>query len=102
MVLVVALAVWVALAENAHRRSATVVLKDYAALAGDELVRRITVDLGYAGYFEALGVLRSAEHTSELQSLMRSSYAVFCLKKKTTIERLQINLKYHSYLIYVI
>src|SRR3546814_2231372 len=26
--------------------------------------------------------LRSEEHTSELQSLMRSSYAVFCLKKK--------------------
>src|SRR3546814_9727398 len=26
---------------------------------------------------------RSAEHTSELQSLMRRSYAVFCLKKKT-------------------
>src|SRR3546814_2510002 len=29
---------------------------------------------------------RSEEHTSELQSLMRISYAVFCLKKKTTIE----------------
>src|SRR3546814_5325367 len=29
--------------------------------------------------------LRSEEHTSELQSLMRISYAVFCLKKKTTI-----------------
>src|SRR3546814_2264598 len=28
--------------------------------------------------------LRSAEHTSELQSLMRISYAVFCLKKKKT------------------
>src|SRR3546814_2047712 len=28
------------------------------------------------------GVRRSEEHTSELQSLMRSSYAVFCLKKK--------------------
>src|SRR3546814_3641801 len=28
------------------------------------------------------GVDRSEEHTSELQSLMRSSYAVFCLKKK--------------------
>src|SRR3546814_715239 len=28
------------------------------------------------------GELRSEEHTSELQSLMRSSYAVFCLKKK--------------------
>src|SRR3546814_4889668 len=31
-----------------------------------------------------LGVLRSEEHTSELQSLMRISYAVFCLKKKKT------------------
>src|SRR3546814_10049793 len=29
-----------------------------------------------------LGPLRSEEHTSELQSLMRTSYAVFCLKKK--------------------
>src|SRR3546814_1418339 len=29
-------------------------------------------------------VFRSEEHTSELQSLMRISYAVFCLKKKTT------------------
>src|SRR3546814_19746796 len=29
--------------------------------------------------------LRSEEHTSELQSLMRISYAVFCLKKKTNI-----------------
>src|SRR3546814_10751280 len=29
----------------------------------------------------ALGVERSEEHTSELQSLMRISYAVFCLKK---------------------
>src|SRR3546814_2019614 len=30
------------------------------------------------------GYIRSEEHTSELQSLMRISYAVFCLKKKTT------------------
>src|SRR3546814_5418536 len=30
-----------------------------------------------------IGPLRSEEHTSELQSLMRISYAVFCLKKKT-------------------
>src|SRR3546814_5889141 len=29
------------------------------------------------------GIRRSEEHTSELQSLMRISYAVFCLKKKT-------------------
>src|SRR3546814_10492079 len=32
----------------------------------------------------ALSPLRSEEHTSELQSLMRNSYAVFCLKKKKT------------------
>src|SRR3546814_4149290 len=31
-------------------------------------------------------VNRSEEHTSELQSLMRISYAVFCLKKKTNIK----------------
>src|SRR3546814_10232360 len=30
----------------------------------------------------AAATLRSEEHTSELQSLMRSSYGVFCLKKK--------------------
>src|SRR3546814_5223037 len=35
-----------------------------------------------SGMREAL--LRSEEHTSELQSLMRISYAVFCLKKKKT------------------
>src|SRR3546814_5057641 len=32
----------------------------------------------------ATSPLRSEEHTSELQSLMRISYAVFCLKKKNT------------------
>src|SRR3546814_6934582 len=34
---------------------------------------------------------RSEEHTSELQSLMRISYAVFCLKKKKNTTRLMIN-----------
>src|SRR3546814_3468059 len=33
-------------------------------------------------------LLRSEEHTSELQSLMRISYAVFCLKKKNKTNRL--------------
>src|SRR3546814_10319283 len=33
-------------------------------------------------YIHALGAMRSEEHTSELQSLIRISYAVFCLKKK--------------------
>src|SRR3546814_4444754 len=35
-------------------------------------------------YNAAIDRVRSEEHTSELQSLMRSSYAVFCLKKKNT------------------
>src|SRR3546814_5767176 len=34
---------------------------------------------------------RSEEHTSELQSLMRISYAVFCLKKKNKINKAEIN-----------
>src|SRR3546814_6238114 len=34
------------------------------------------------GPYQRLPALRSEEHTSELQSLMRISYAVFCLKKK--------------------
>src|SRR3546814_5580229 len=37
-------------------------------------------------------LLRSEEHTSELQSLMRISYAVFCLKKTTHIGAIQINI----------
>src|SRR3546814_8024135 len=36
---------------------------------------------------------RSEEHTSELQSLMRISYAVFCLKKKTQQIKTKIKLK---------
>src|SRR3546814_4768703 len=39
-------------------------------------------DLRDAAPQERLAVHRSEEHTSELQSLMRISYAVFCLKKK--------------------
>src|SRR3546814_4142458 len=35
---------------------------------------------------EKILLARSEEHTSELQSLMRISYAVFCLNKKTTIK----------------
>src|SRR3546814_5446350 len=37
-------------------------------------------------------VLRSEEHTSELQSLMRISYAVFCLKKKNKTKNMKNNL----------
>src|SRR3546814_9473694 len=38
-------------------------------------------------------IARSEEHTSELQSLMRISYAVFCLKKKKTIQHYVSNTK---------
>src|SRR3546814_13943700 len=38
---------------------------------------------GLAAHAQHVGGGRSEEHTSELQSLMRISYAVFCLKKKT-------------------
>src|SRR3546814_8873607 len=44
-----------------------------------------------------IAVLRSEEHTSELQSLMRISYAVFCLKKKTNTPSLHFKQK-QSYL----
>src|SRR3546814_3166788 len=66
-------------------------------------VRNVSVDLTLPNLVEALAAgpmplaadkvpelqacldgKRSEEHTSELQSLMRISYAVFCLKKKTT------------------
>src|SRR3546814_1585457 len=42
--------------------------------------RAAKVDAALTRIAEAIG--RSEEHTSELQSLMRISYAVFCLKKK--------------------
>src|SRR3546814_11234158 len=39
---------------------------------------------------------RSEEHTSELQSLMRISYAVFCLKKKTKIDSTKVLIITHK------
>src|SRR3546814_8989477 len=54
-------------------------------VAGIERRRRA---LGHRGRHGARVAGRSEEHTSELQSLMRISYAVFCWKKQT-IERTQ-------------
>src|SRR3546814_3953094 len=52
--------------------------------------RAIALDPQESGYHYLLGMMlaaaRSEEHTSELQSLMRISYAVFCLKKKNTLK----------------
>src|SRR3546814_1492661 len=43
--------------------------------------RKMKIDIALSNSF-GFGGTRSEEHTSELQSLMRISYAVFCLKKK--------------------
>src|SRR3546814_9151851 len=56
------------------------------------------VGIGHRLLHGGLDAARSEEHTSELQSLMRISYAVFCLKKKTipktlTKKHLKHNLK---------
>src|SRR3546814_10286632 len=50
--------------------------------------RPYIAEIGFSGSAPGQYNLRSEEHTSELQSLMRTSYAVFCLKKK------KIKLKY--------
>src|SRR3546814_289657 len=46
---------------------------------------RFTIEQAPERIFEMEPAFRSEEHTSELQSLMRTSYAVFCLKKKHTL-----------------
>src|SRR3546814_8138355 len=56
----------------------------------------VAVDVSNSSYgdvdgmrrYSALSTARSEEHTSELQSLMRISYAVFCLKKKKKITQI--------------
>src|SRR3546814_10642255 len=59
--------------------------RDVLAFAGD-LSANANVSVDHLSDFGTLTTIgRSEEHTSELQSLMRLSYAVFCLKKKTYI-----------------
>src|SRR3546814_3522484 len=48
----------------------------------DRPVADLGADAVIDSYADLVPALRSEEHTSELQSLMRISYAVFCLKKK--------------------
>src|SRR3546814_10272936 len=55
----------------------------YLFLAGSRLLNATERD-DHEGDPSPVDPLRSEEHTSELQSLMRISYAVFCLKNKTT------------------
>src|SRR3546814_7843837 len=55
----------------------------------DQVGERLAYLAAVAGHHQGLRWrrVRSEEHTSELQSLMRISYAVFCLKKKTTRQK---------------
>src|SRR3546814_2703758 len=63
---------------------ANIKVGDAFTIAGVNEVHLITKeDTGELKTFRVIGK-RSEEHTSELQSLLRSSYAVFCLKKKNT------------------
>src|SRR3546814_6211364 len=55
-----------------------------AAQAADRIHHVVADALIAEGAAGRVQQQRSEEHTSELQSLMRISYAVFCLKKKTT------------------
>src|SRR3546814_2168955 len=68
------------------RRSAVIVRRLDLDRAAHRLFR---LGGSRAARFDRLAIvprqIRSEEHTSELQSLMRISYAVFCLKKKTKI-----------------
>src|SRR3546814_7854686 len=48
--------------------------------------KRIALNAAQVEAWRCIFAPRSAEHTSELQSLMRHSYAVFCLKQKTKIK----------------
>src|SRR3546814_965797 len=69
----------------------TTLFRSFAAVGA--LVEHLVDDpefLGFVG-LEELVAVRSEEHTSELQSLMRISYAVFCLKKKKKLSTYTTN-----------
>src|SRR3546814_5999531 len=58
------------------------IAQPYLAFRGDAGNRHV-LQLAAVAWLRCDATFRSEEHTSELQSLMRISYAVFCLKKKT-------------------
>src|SRR3546814_4961238 len=83
--------------DGAHGHRRVRIRMDHAIEGGDLLVavgnHRI-VELLPLGRFDILfPAARSEEHTSELQSLMRISYAVFCLNKKKTTNTLQTQIE---------
>src|SRR3546814_15874346 len=73
---------------GARIRKAKLEKLPYILVVGDSDVEAGTVGVNQRG---ADAPERSEEHTYELQSLMRISYAVFCLKKKTEMNRQENN-----------
>src|SRR3546814_5788985 len=71
-----------------HLTGTKINLEQFADVHGDagNYISLLLVGLLFGGVIEEITFrgFRSEEHTSELQSLMRISYAVFCLKKKNT------------------
>src|SRR3546814_1806029 len=59
-------------------------LREEAGVVGEEEPQVVDAVAGHGQAVDAEAEGRSEEHTSELQSLMRITYAVFCLKKITT------------------
>src|SRR3546814_1582624 len=74
LLITVGIAVWKG--GQSERRAA------YVALIASILTSAVTPFPAWTDIEISIFVIRSEEHTSELQSLMRISYAVFCLKKK--------------------
>src|SRR3546814_8994791 len=60
------------------------IARTYLKLLAQRLCSSLSCSLCRVGPSSA-SLIRSEEHTSDLQSLMRISYAVFCLKKKITL-----------------
>src|SRR3546814_9015192 len=75
---------------GAHGGDAGIAHHRVGAAAGVALVQFMGTDADHERLLGGLGRCkrsRSEEHTSELQSLMRISYAVFCLKKKKNTQK---------------
>src|SRR3546814_7462499 len=91
-----AMLAWLFMREKASAVSLSATL---IALVGVAIVVQAEMSALVTGFaaadISACTTIRSEEHTSELQSLMRISYAVFCLKKKKNKNETRTNEKHH-------
>src|SRR3546814_10352364 len=64
--------------------------RDYCRQSASRAALSASASKGTPAIISSTAAARSEEHTSELQSLMRISYAVFCLKKTKNQQQIQI------------